>query len=257
MPARFFGFVLSVSVLSVGVLSGGPGKLPAAGGDEPSKFVGTWKGAIAGYDEIWTVKNKDGTWSINGKFQVRGMDAGSFIGADIKESMGTLTFTRRLVKNPKSAALPDEVAIIVKTEGENLSYTWNAKGKKGASALERMVEGAEKTDKPAADPLGKFRGVWTANVATGFRVVMQISQKEDKLEVAANYFNKKGLLAGAFVGADVALKDGALTFSQQFLKKPVSSWSNGKLHTLEMVSDNVLKFSWKGGGSESFTRISK
>ncbi|MFO0967534.1 MAG: hypothetical protein U0793_18400 [Gemmataceae bacterium] len=245
-------------MLSVGVVSVSLNNLSAAAADEPGKFVGTWKGAIAGYDEIWTVRNKDGSWSINGKFQVRGMDAGSFIGADIKESMGTLTFTRRFVKNPKNPALPDEVAIIVKTEGENLSYTWSTKGKKGASALERTVEGAEKTtEKTAADALGRFKGVWAANVATGFRVVMQISQKEEKVEVAANYFNKKGLLAGAFVGADVTLKDGVLTFSQQFLKKPVSTWSNGKLHTLEIVSDNVLKFSWKGGSSESFTRISK
>jgi len=64
-------------------------------------------------------------------------------------------------------------------------------------------------------------------------------------------------LAGNFVGVDPSLKNGLLTFSQKFVRKPVSSWRDGKLHTLEVVSDNVLKFSWQGGGTENFTRVKK
>src|SRR5262245_48418534 len=91
MRARFLRCVFTVSVLSVCLLSISPGNLKAATAAEPSKFVGTWKGSIAGYDETWVVKNNDGAWSINGKFQFNGADAGSFIGVDIKETMGTLT----------------------------------------------------------------------------------------------------------------------------------------------------------------------
>src|SRR5205814_829839 len=91
-------------------------------------------------------------------------------------------------------------------------------------------------DKPAVDPLGKFRGAWVADVKTGFHVEMQITTKNDKVEVAATYLNKKGQLAGSFVGVDTAVKDGVLTFSQKFLKKPVSTWGDRKFHTLEMVT---------------------
>ena len=44
---------------------------------------------------------------------------------------------------------------------------------------------------------------------------------------------------------------------QKFLKKPVSTWGDRKFHTLELVTDDVLKFRWKGGGTEIFTRVSK
>ena len=40
--------------------------------------------------------------------------------------------------------------------------------------------------KAANAVLGQFRGQWTANVATGFRVEMQIGMKDDKIQVAAN-----------------------------------------------------------------------
>jgi hypothetical protein len=126
-------------------------------------------------------------------------------------------------------------------------------GGEPGSKPEKMAGGG---DKPAVDTLGKFRGVWVADVATGFHVEMQITMKNDKVEVAASYLNKKGQLAGSFVGVDTAIRDGVLTFSQKFLKKPVSTWGDGKLHTLELANDNVLKFSWKGGGSENFTRVS-
>ncbi len=250
MLSRFF-----VLLLGVGALLGPP----AAVADEESKFVGAWKGRVANYDEIWAVKNNNGTWSINGKLRLNGEEAGAFIGADIKASDGTLTFTRKFVKNPNAATLLDDLTIVVKPEGENLSYSWSSGGKKGSHALEKY-DGKEKPadgEKPAADALGKLRGVWTADVATGFRVVMQITMKNDKVEVSATYTNKKGQFAGSFVGVDVAVRDGVLTFSQKFVKKPVSSWGDGKLHTLESVSDNVLKFSWKDGGTENFTRAKK
>ena len=245
MLPRYFGFVLVVGMVV--------GASAAVGGaDEGDKFVGTWKGRIDSYDEIWTVKRTDGAWSINGKFRRNGAEAGSFIGTDVKEANGALTFTRKFVKKPANPGWQDQVTIVVKSEGENLSYVWSAGNQKGTRALEKYAD----EDKAAEDELGKFRGYWTADVATGFRVVMQISMTNDKIRVVADYYNKKGL-AGNFVGVDPSLKNGLLTFSQKFVRKPVSSWRDGKLHTLEAVSDNVLKFSWQGGGTENFTRVKK
>ena len=40
-------------------------------------------------------------------------------------------------------------------------------------------------------------------------------------------------------GVDAAIKDGLLTFAQRFGKKPVSTWPNGKLHTLE-IADRII-----------------
>ena len=111
--------------------------------------------------------------------------------------------------------------------------------------------------KAANAVLGQFKGQWTANVATGFRVVMEIGMKDDKIQVAANYYNNANQLVGSFVGVDPAIKDGLLTFSQKFSQKPVKSWMDGKLHTLEMGTENVLKFSWKNGGTENFARVTK
>lgn len=111
--------------------------------------------------------------------------------------------------------------------------------------------------KAANAVLGQFRGQWTANVATGFRVEMQITMKDDKIQVSAGYYNNKNQLVGGFVGVDPAIKDGLLTFSQKFTQKPVNSWMDGKFHTLEMGTENTLKFSWKNGGTETFTRVIK
>ena len=222
------------------------------------KFVGTWKGKVDSFDEIWTIKQTDGTWSVNGKYRRNGAEAGSFVGTDIKEADGTLSFTRKYVKKP-NPEWRDEATVVVKSEGENLSYTWKAGGFEGRRALEKVAD-AEKpkeVEKPKDDELGLFRGTWTADVATGFRVVMQITTKNDKIDISANYYNKKGQPAGSFVAVDPVVKNGQLTFSQHFVQKPVSSWNDGKLHTLEMVSDNVLKFSWKNGGTENFARVKK
>ena len=86
---------------------------------------------------------------------------------------------------------------------------------------------------------------------------MQITMKKDKIEVSANYYNKKNQLVGNFTGTDAAIKDGFLTFSQKFGTKPVNGWMDGKKHTLEIVGDNGLKFSWEKGGVENFTRVKK
>ena len=164
MLPRFFGVVLVVGMVV--------GASAAVGGaDEGDKFVGIWKGRIDSYDEIWTVKRTDGAWSINGKFRRNGAEAGSFIGTDVKEANGALTFTRKFVKKPANPGWQDQVTIVVKSEGENLSYVWSAGNQKGTRALEKYAD----EDKAAEDELGKFRGYWTADVATGFRVVMQIS----------------------------------------------------------------------------------
>ena len=231
-----------------------------AGPDKPKppakpddKFIGTWKGRIEAHEELLTIRNANGTWSVNGKFRRNGAETGSFIGTDIKLVDGTLTFTRKFIKKPANTSWRDEAAIVVKAEGENLSYTWSAGDQKGTRALEKYVEG----EKPAEDALGKLRGYWTADVATGFRVVLLITMKNDKIEVAGEYYNKKGQFAGNYVGVDCAVKDGVLTFSQKFIQKPVSDWHDGKIHTLKLLSDNVLKNSWQGGGSENFARIVK
>jgi hypothetical protein len=224
----------------------------SAAGD---KFSGMWKGSVANHDEIWTIKRSDDTWTINGRFRRNGEVVGSFIGTDIQEAKGALTFTRTFVKAPASGGWQDRVIITMKSEGGNLTYTWSAGKQKGTRALEKYVD--EKSAGEKEDDLGKFRGSWVADVATGFRVVMQIDMNKDKIQVAANYYNKKGLLTGNFVGIDAALKDGKLTFSQKFIKKPVSSWHDGKLHTLSITSENVLRFTWEGGGTESFARLKK
>ncbi len=247
MLPRFFALAFVV-----GVVVGPSASVGTA--DEGTKFVGTWKGKVDSHDEIWTVKNTDGTWSINGKFRRNGAETGSFVGTEIKEVDGTLTFTRKFVKKP-NAEWRDDAAIVVKNEGENLSYTWKAGTQEGKRALEKYVDG----EKPANDELGQFRGNWTADMANGFRCVVHITMKNEKISVSGNLYNKKGELKGNFVGVDTALKDDHLTFSQKFIQKPVSSWSDGKIHTLEIISDNVMKFSWKGGanGTENFGRIIK
>lgn len=224
-----------------------------------NRFVGTWKGSVANYVEIWTIKKTDGVWSINGRFLLNAVEVGSFIGADIKEADGTLTFTRRFVKNPRNSNFLVDLNIVVKPEGDNLAYSWTTNGVKGIHALEPYNNTAKKSDpaKPSVDGAAKFEGIWTADVATGFRVVMQITVKDDKVEVAATYINKKGLQAGAFIGENTAFADGKITFTQKFTPKPVSSWMDGKFHTLEITGDNSLKFSWKNGGTEVFTRVKK
>lgn len=242
---------IPVVALAIVALVGVSAAVQSAG--EGNRFVGVWKGRIETYDEVWTVKHSDGVYSINGKFRKNGADVGSFIGTDIKEADGTLSFTRKFIKKPANVSWQDQVSIAVKSEGENLSYVWSIGGQKGTRALEKFAEGADKT---AEDDLGKFRGNWTADMTNGYRVVMQITMKKDKVDVSANFY-KKGQLAGSYVGDDPVLKDGFLTFTQKWLKKPVSSWRDLIPHTLEMKSDNLLSYSWQGGRTENFTRVKK
>lgn len=253
MAARFSAIVLCCCASLVAFHS-------TALAQEASKFTGNWKGRFGSYDEYWSVKENAGVWSINGKLRVNGQEVGSFIGVGITQSDGKLTFTRKFVKNPNPVTLNNEINVVAHPEGENLSYAWTSINKKGTGALEKLKgdDPAVGGEKVAEDPLGKLRGAWIADVATGFRVVMQVTMKNDKVEVSANYINKKGQFAGSFVGADIATpKEGVLTFTQRFVQKPVSTWGDGKFHTLELVNDNQLRFSWKNGGTENFMRLKK
>lgn len=173
---------------------------------DETAYTGVWKGHTDGYDELWTVKNAKGVWSVNGKFTLKGVDVTTFIGTDISDADGKLTFTRRLITKPtNSTNWIDGGQVVAKSQGGNLTYTWTSGTRKGTHAMVRIAPG-ETAPLPVPEKkivVAKFDGTWTANVATGFRVVMEIVPKNDTFDISANYYNKSGQLVGNFLGADV------------------------------------------------------
>lgn len=209
------------------------------------KFVGTWKGNIGGYDEIWTVKKSDGTWSINGKLLFNGAEYGSFIGNDAKESNGTLTFTRKFVKTPpRNPNLVDEVSIVVKPQGENLSYTWSGGEKKGAGALERVAAVGEK---PADDDKSKaVIGQWY-HETNGMDVAWVVGKNADGTWfVRGQYIKPKTrMILGGFEGKDFKFEDGKLSFTRVWLRKPNSTSRDLGHVTIRSIGKDMIHLAIK------------
>lgn len=219
------------------------------------KFVGGWKGNLAGYDEYWTVKNTDGTWSLNGKLVFNGFEAGSFIGNDIKESNGTLTFTRKFVKNPRNINVPDEVSVVVKIQGENLSYTWTGGEKKGSGALERTT--AALGQKPAADDdkAKAIIGQWY-HETNGMEVDWMVAKNPDGTWIVRGQYRKPKtkVILGGFEGKDCKFEDGKLTFTRVWLRKPNSTSRDLGHVTIRSIGNDQIHLAIKERDGSTYNK---
>src|SRR5262245_16377810 len=97
----------------------------AAGGQDGAKLVGTWKSKtkVSGLDEILTIAETDGKWTVKGTYQKKDKEVGSYVGVNVKEAGGVLTFTHRFMKKP-AASFKDDYVVTVERDGDELRYSY-------------------------------------------------------------------------------------------------------------------------------------
>jgi hypothetical protein len=98
----------------------------------------------------------------------------------------------------------------------------------------------------AADDGSELTGDWTSvTPGEGFTELWTIKKEKGEWSVRCSYV-KDGKEVGSFQGKDCKYADGALTFTQDFVKKPVDSWDNGSQVAMRAAGDK-LKFTWRNG----------
>lgn len=228
------------------------------------RFVGSWKGAVEGYDLFWTIKYEDEIWSVKVVYKKGGAEVGSFVGSEVKYGDGALAFKRKFVKKPSTTMLDDQ-AMVLKVDGANLNYSFAAPGSP-TRPLEPNKEDppAVAGKEPAKKDVTRFQGVWEGEVEE-FKTLWDIRQKDGKWEVAVEYFTKNaktGALTpvGSYVGIETEIKDGHLVFETKFLKKPTPGWAGGKI-TCQLLGESSFEYVLETGGIKkkalTVTRLKK
>jgi len=229
-------------------------------GKKKLPFVGSWRGSSDGHNQIWTIANEDGVWAVRVAYQRNGVEIGSAVGSEIKHADNTLTFKRKFVKKPGSDWKEDAV-IVMKVDGVNLLYSFS--GSTPSRPLEPLKE-APAAANEAAKNTAKFLGTWEGQVEQ-FRTLWDIRQKDDKWQVAVEYFSKNAktgafTLVGSYVGVDTEIRDGNLVFDTKFLKKPTAGWAGGKI-TCKLLGEDSFEYVLDTGGAKKkpllVTRIKK
>jgi hypothetical protein len=212
---------------------------PAAEGD----LAGTWQVDHDGYNEIWTIKNEKGDWSLSGVVMAKGKEVGSFRGANLKVADGKATCTQKWAKKP-DPTWSDDVALTAEAKGDRLAFTWDAGG--GNSGTREM-----KRVKAASADGAELAGVWQVD-HDGYKEVWSIETQKGQWAVSG-VFMQKGKQVGAWVGADPKYADGKLTCVQKWVKKPVATW-NDDVNLTASLSGEKLNFIWDAGNGNSGSR---
>lgn len=223
---------------------------PKAEGNKEDKLLGRWIGSVDGFDQLWTIKFADGAWSVEGTYTKGGVEAGSFVGVQVKVVDGDLTYVRKYVKKP-SSAWPDSPPVLVKLDGDVLIYSYKLDTFKGDRVLKRYKEGAKVEPKTVAKDAAKledFAGNWEADY-DGMKVVWQIIVKDGKVEVSTNYYSKAkaNALVGNWVAVSPEFKDGKLLFTAKYTKK-IPGYSDGKSFVCTLQSQDVLQYHYTNTG---------
>lgn len=233
-------------VLAIGLCLAG---LPALCADERGdKLVGAWKSRtkVLGYDQLMTIANDNGQWSVKGTYEKDGAVAGSFVGENVHFAGGQLTYRSRYVKKP--AGSWQEHDITLRVDGDALTMSWVARpAGKSVRVFERMSEpkpapttvaNEPAKPRPSAKPQEKLVGTWQGGGGGRFDEYWTVTHDGAAFKVTGTYW-KNGKQVGSCHGTGVFYGKDGLTFRRTFDKKPAATLSNDLPCTLKVTESGV------------------
>ncbi len=119
------GFLLVVLLLSVGPPSTQPAQ-PAAGAPANNPLVGSWRGWVDGCEEVVTVRNDLGVWSVTGAYFRNGVRVGGFNSTNVRLAGRSLTFVQHFDRVPPGLNWVDGATVDLSPgiDGQ-IYYTWH------------------------------------------------------------------------------------------------------------------------------------
>jgi len=236
----------TAALLGTAVAFAWPG-VPIRAADDA--LVGTWQSDHDGFNEVWTISNDKGDWSLSGVFRRGGAEVGSFKGGDVKVADGKLSAAQAWAKKP-DPTWSDSTQLTATADGDKLAMTWDNGVMNGKRDFKRV--------KPATGEGAELIGLWGAD-HDGFTEVVEIRMVKGSWVVAGSFL-KNNRQAGAYIGAGPQFADGKLTCTQKYGRKPVATWSDGNTLTMQVNGDK-LTMTWDAGngqsGSHDLTKVAK
>jgi uncharacterized protein (TIGR03067 family) len=107
-----------------------------------------------------------------------------------------------------------------------------------------------------ADPAKDIVGTWEGRSGAGGLTEAWTIENDKGTWAVRGVFKKGDDEVGSFTGKNPRFAGGALTFVQEYVKKPVASWNDGSTITAKASGDR-LSFTWRAGknsGSNSLDR---
>jgi hypothetical protein len=225
---------------------------------EGSELAGVWEEEVDGFKGVWTLKVDDkGAWTVGSVYTKKGKTYGASKGVDAKYADGALVFTQKFTKLPDLVVWGDGATITIKATGDAKgSLTWDLGGSSGTRPLVKRNGAAATT--PGKGDGSELVGAWTDDVGSLIGT-WTVSMTKDGLAVSGVYLDKKMQPVGSFTGVNVQYADGALSFDQQFDKKP-TGFADGAHITLKYAGNKMVQMQWQAGkasGSRELSAVDK
>ncbi|HEY7307739.1 MAG TPA: PT domain-containing protein [Gemmataceae bacterium] len=210
--------------------------------EDAKRFGGVWAGEADGFKEVWSIKFQDDKCTLSavyvdpkGKKTTFGMT-----GADIEFKDDKMHFVQKLgpgapghwFKNTKHT---------VEANRDSLSYSYFG----GGRSLVKV---------PPAEIERSFCGTWVCEV-DGYTEKWLIRKSGSKLQVGAT-LTAPGKKLSKWVGQDVKIADGKLTFTQKLGLNPPMGWEDKSQFTLDWLGAE-LSCNWVNGETKGETRYLK
>jgi len=234
-------------------------------------LIGVWKAHVDGMDEALTITNVKGQWVVQMVYYKNGVPWGSAVGLNAGvNAEGKLIFQQKYLKKPHNN-YADGSMITASTKGNGkLHYHWQTPSGGTGGRDFTQVPGTgvvvakppfenPKTNPDPPDPnpnpnpnpnptpsTDAFVGSFSGDV-DGYKEVWAISNEGGRWAVKGLFY-KNDAPAGGFEGKDVTVKDGKLTFTQEYTQKPGGvTWFNGAMITVSPGANGGLSYTWSVG----------
>jgi hypothetical protein len=187
--------------------------------EDAKRFGGIWAGEADGFKELWTIKFQDDKCilsavyvDLKGKRHPFGMT-----GADIEFKDDKLHFVQKLVPGAP-AHWRRNTPHTVEANRDGLSYSYFGGGRSLVKVSPAEIERS-------------YLGSWACEV-DGYVETWLIRKVGSKLQVGAT-LAAPGKKRAVWVGQDVKIADGRLTFTQKFRLAPPMGWEDKSEFTLD------------------------
>lgn len=228
---------------------------PVLRADERSdRFVGAWKttAKFAGYDQLLTIGNEGGQWSVRGSFQKDGAVVGAFLGEKVRFAGDALTYLTKYLKKPMESWENDDVTLRI--DGDTIQMSFVSKeGEKFGRTFARIPGEPKVVAKAPTSEMFKNKlqatvgekvvGTWKASGR--FDEYWTIEPEGAGFKITGGFW-KNGKEVGSAQGKEVAYGKDNLTFKRVFDKKPDPKLGNSTICIFK-VTDSGVEFIVGGG----------
>jgi len=249
---------------------------PPTIGPQATDLVGMWKAHVEGMDEILVIKPVGNAFQVQMTWTYFGKTVGLMVPTAglWNPTNGELKFQQIMNPPPKKGWHNGNLITVHLLKSGHLRYHWQHQTGGTGHRDFTLVPGTgvvkvnplppddpspkpiDPVPQPSFDPqavIGSFSGD-----IDGFKEIWTITKDDAGQWAVKGAFVKGDDEVGGFAGRNPTIKDGKLTFVQEFTQLPSGAvWVNGSTITIVPGANNTINYTWTVGGSTGARTLMK